>query len=87
LKEFFSKPYRHKTDIAHAPRRQLDPYEENEIKGTRMPDYSKVTLGRDMVGEMGWQPNFSVKKSKNNDHRHPKFREFFDAPKDYNVEF
>jgi hypothetical protein len=54
LKEFFSKPYRHKTDIAHAPRRQLDPYEENEIKGTRMPDYSKVTLGRDMVGEMGW---------------------------------
>jgi hypothetical protein len=40
-----------------------------------------------MVGELGWQPNFNIKKSKNNDDRHPNYKEFFDAPKDYNVEF
>lgn len=69
------------------PRRQLDPYEENEVKGTRIPDYSKVSLDRDVFGELGWIPNFNVKKSKNNDDRHGNYREFFDAPKDYAVEF
>jgi len=40
-----------------------------------------------VFGELGWHPNFNVKKSKNNDDRHSNFKEFFDAPKDYNVEF
>jgi hypothetical protein len=52
-----------------------------------MPDYAKVSLERDVFGELGWIPNFDVKKSKNNEDRHNNFREFFDAPKDYNVEF
>jgi hypothetical protein len=52
-----------------------------------MPDYSKVALERDVFGELGWIPNFDVKKSKNNEDRHNNFREFFDAPKDYSVEF
>ena len=52
-----------------------------------MPDYSKVAETRDVYGELGWIPNFQVKKSKNNDTRHPTYREFFDAPKDYNLEF
>lgn len=52
-----------------------------------MPDYSKVSLERDVVGELGWQPNFNIKKSKNNEDRHPNYKEFFDTPKDYNVEF
>jgi len=69
------------------PRRQLDPYEENDVKGTRIPEYSKVSLDRDIFGELGWVPNFNVKKSKNNDDRHDNYREFFDAPKDYAVEF
>ena len=69
------------------PRRQLDPYEENEVKGTRMPDYSKVSRERDLFGELGWIPNFPVKNSKNNDFRHPSYKEFFDKPKDYSVEF
>lgn len=65
----------------------MDPYEENEVKGTRIPDYSKVSADRDIFGELGWIPNFNVKKSKNNNDRHDNFREFFDQPKDYNVEF
>lgn len=52
-----------------------------------MPDYSKVAMERDVFGELGWIPNFNVKKSKNNIDRHTNYREFFDAPKDYNVEF
>lgn len=52
-----------------------------------MPDWSKVSVERDLFGELGWIPNFNVKKSKNNQDRHNNFREFFDAPKDYNVEF
>ena len=36
------------------PKRELDPYEMNEVKGTRMPDYSGVTKDRDIYGELGW---------------------------------
>lgn len=52
-----------------------------------MPEYAKVSVERDVFGELGWIPNFNVKKSKNNDARHHNFKEFFDQPKDYNVEF
>lgn len=86
-KEYFDKPFRRKTDTAHPPRRQLDPYEENEVKGVRIPEYSKLAGERDVFGELGWIPNFNVKKSKNNNDRHNNFREFFDAPRDYNLEF
>lgn len=81
----FDKPFRQKQIIAHVPHRQLDPYEENEVKGTRMPDYSKVSMERDVYGELGWIPNFNVLNSKNNDTRHPNYREFFDNPKDYHT--
>lgn len=69
------------------PKRQLDPYEDNGVKGTRFPDCSEVSLKRDVIGELGWQPNFSVKNAKNNEDRHTNYKEFFDAPKNYNVEF
>ena len=49
------------------PKRELDPFEMNEVKGTLMPDYSGVTKDRDIYGELGWIPNFNVKCSKNND--------------------
>lgn len=52
-----------------------------------MPDYSKVSKQRDVFGEIGWVPNFNVKKSKNNSDRHHNYREFFDTPKNYNLEF
>jgi hypothetical protein len=52
-----------------------------------MPDYSKLAKERDIYGELGWIPNFNVKKSKNNDCRHPNYKEYFDAPKDYMTEF
>ena len=48
------------------PQRQLDPYDENEVKGTRMPDYTKLSKERDIYGELGWIGNFNVKCSKNN---------------------
>lgn len=69
------------------PQRQLDPYEENEVKGTRMPDYTKLAKERDIYGELGWINNFNVKFSKNNDRMHPTYREFFDGPKNYNSQF
>ena len=69
------------------PRKTLDPYDENEVKGTRMPDYSVVAKERDIYGELGWIPNFNIKKSKNNEHRHPNYKEYFDAPKEYDTEF
>ena len=52
-----------------------------------MPDYSKVAWQRDVFGELGWIPNFEVKKSKNNDSRHLNYRELFDKPVDYTTEF
>ena len=69
------------------PQRQLDPYEENEVKGTRMPDYTKLSKERDIYGELGWITNFNVKNSKNNNTRHPTYREYFDGPKNYHNEF
>lgn len=48
----------------------LDPYVDNEVKDTRMPDYSIVSRTRDVFGEFGWIPNFGVSKSKNNDRVH-----------------
>ena len=52
-----------------------------------MPDYTIVAAERDVFGELGWIPNFNVKKSKNNVVIHDTYREYFDAPKDYNIEF
>lgn len=52
-----------------------------------MPEYSTLAAERDVFGELGWIPNFEVKKSKNNDDRHVVYREMFDAPKEYNGEF
>lgn len=48
------------------PQRTMDPYDENEMKGTRMPEYTKLTQERDIYGELGWVPNFNVKVSKDN---------------------
>ena len=52
-----------------------------------MPDYSIVAAERDVYGELGWVPNFEVKKSKNNNDRHLTYKEMFDAPMDYDQEF
>ena len=65
----------------------MDPYELNEFKGTRMPDYSQISKERDIYGELGWIPNFNVKCSKNNNARHNSNREYFDGPMNYHVTF
>ena len=61
----------------------LDPYEMNEVKGTRMPEWSVVDKERDVYGELAWIPNFQVALSKNNPNMHRNFKEFFDQPKNY----
>lgn len=44
----------------------MDPYDENEVKGTRIPEYSKIAKDRDVYGELGWISNFNVKCAKDN---------------------
>ena len=85
-KEYFDKPYRLPQNIALKPRKEIDPYIQNEITGTRMPPHSKVAEERDVFGELGWIPNFDVKKSKDNHKRYTTCREFFDVPLDYTTE-
>lgn len=65
----------------------MDPYDENEVKGTRIPEYSKIAKDRDVYGELGWIGNFNVKDAKNNDDRHLTYKEFFDAPRNYHTTF
>jgi hypothetical protein len=65
----------------------MDPYEENEVKGTRIPEYSKIAKDRDVYGELGWIGNFNVKCAKDNNKRHPTYREYFDGPKNYHTTF
>lgn len=81
--QYFDKEFKNRQGVLLNPQRQLDPYEENEVKGTRMPDYSKLSKERDIYGELGWISNFNVKFSKNNTKMHPTYREFFDGPKNY----
>lgn len=66
-RQYFDKQFQSKQPVLVKPKREPDPYEMNEIKGTRMPDYSGVSKDRDIYGELGWIPNFNVKCSKNND--------------------
>lgn len=58
----------------------MDPYEMNTVKGTRMPDWSRVSKERDLYGELGWVPNFQVTTSKHNNKLHNRFKEYFDKP-------
>ena len=51
-----------------------------------MPPYSKLSVERDVCGELGWIPNFDVKLSKDNHQRYIRCREFFDAPLNYTTE-
>ena len=69
------------------PQRQLDPYDENEVKGTRMPDYTKLAKERDIYGELGWINNWNAKCSKNNIKLYPTNREYFDIPRNYHNTF
>ena len=69
------------------PERRLDPYEENEVKGTRMPEYTSLSKNRDVYGELGWVSNFNVAFSKNNHKLYPTYREFFDVPINYHKQF
>ena len=85
--QYFDKDFKIKDHRMMMPQRQLDPYEENDVKGTRMPDYTKLVHERDIYGELGWINNFNVKFSKNNNRLHPNYREFFDMPKNYHVQF
>lgn len=86
-KQFFDKKSHVTQPVLLNPKRELDPYEVNERKGTRMPDNSIVSRDRDIYGELGWIPNFNVKCSKNNTKWHPTNREYFDAPMNYHVTF
>lgn len=86
-RQYFGKDFGEHQKILLKPRRENDPYEMNEIKGTRMPDYSGVSKDRDIYGELGWIPNFNIKCSKNNNLRHPSNREYFDGPMNYHVTF
>ena len=65
----------------------MDPYDENEMKGTRMPNYTKLMQERDIYGELGWIPNFNVKVSKDNTKIYTTHREMFDGPKVYHSRF
>ena len=64
-------------------KRELDPFEQNEVKGTRMPKYTKVDKQRDIYGELAWNKHHSVKSSKDNTFVYPTCREFFDGPRNY----
>ena len=86
-KTYFDKEFRRVDKPFLLPKRELDPYDVNEIKGTRMPNYTKLDKERDIYGELAWVNNFNVKCSKNNTSVYPTFREFFDGPRNYNKTF
>lgn len=89
-KQYFDKDFKltERTRIRElTQQKNMDPYDENEVKGTRIPEYSKVARDRDVYGELGWIGNFNVKCAKNNDHRHGSSKEFFDAPRNYHTTF
>ena len=87
LQQYFDKDFKLVDKAMINPKRTMDPYDENEAKGTRMPDYTKLKDERDFYGELGWIPNFNVKVSKDNENLYPTYRETFDAPRVYHRRF
>jgi hypothetical protein len=89
-KIYFDKAFR-QTELQKirelSQQKTIDPYEENEVKGTRIPDYAKMAKNRDVYGELGWINNHHKKDAKNNHHRHHSYREYFDKPKNYHCTF
>ena len=83
-KQYFDKEFRNRDQPLLPNKRELDPYEANEVKGTRMPTYTKVDRERDIYGELAWNNYHNVKCSKDNDETYPTQREFFDGPRNYN---
>jgi hypothetical protein len=86
-KEFFDKGSKQKQQVLLKPKRSIDPCEENEKTGTRMPAKSTLAKNRDVYGELGWIPNFNFTVSKNNEKLHRHSREYFDAPLNYHGTF
>lgn len=89
-KQFFDKNFKTTEDKRIrelSQQKTLDPFEEAEIRGTRMPEISKISHDRDIYGELGWVSNFQVKSAKDNTQVHHSYREFFDAPKAYHMKF
>ena len=85
--QYFGKDFKGVDRVMINPQRTIDPYDENEVKGTRMPEYTKLTQERDIYGELGWIPNFNVKVSKDNNALYPTSREYFDGPRVYHRRF
>jgi len=89
-KQYFDKDFR-QTEGGKirelTQQKTMDPYDENEVKGTRIPEYSRIAKDRDVYGELGWIGNFNVKCAKDNNKRHPTYREYFDGPKNYHTTF
>ena len=87
VQQYFGKDFKGVDKVMINPQRTIDPYDENEVKGTRMPEYTKLTQERDIYGELGWIPNFNVKVSKDNNSLYPTYREYFDGPRVYHRRF
>lgn len=52
-----------------------------------MPEIKGSGTERDIYGELGWINNFQVKAAKDNVQVHTSYKEFFDAPKNYNQKY
>ena len=86
-KQYFDKDFRNRDKPLVPNKRELDPFEANEVKGTRMPKYTKLEKQRDIYGELAWDKNHSIKYSKDNTKNYPTTREFFDTQRNYNKVF
>lgn len=82
FKQFFDKPSKRVQNHIIKYKKTLDPYLQNEYKN-RIPVYSTVYNVKTREKELDWIDNFCVKRSKDNNKIHSKFKEFFDQPKQY----
>ena len=82
-KQFFGKPTRSNERLVLKPKKQIDPFLENDTK-SRFPRYSRIYAERKVDKEFNWVDNFSVTHSKNNRDVHRTYKEYFDKPVQYN---
>ena len=91
FRQYFDKPSKHRQDRISVPANPSNFYPNLsstlEKFSHRIPKLTKLGVRNKKTVELGWNPNFQVKISKDNSHFYGTYREYFDNPRmfDHNV--
>lgn len=88
FREYFDKPSRHRQVRISVPANPSKFYPNLsstlEKFSNRIPNPARLGVKHKKSKELGWDPTFQVKISKDNPHFYSTYREYFDTPRNFN---